>query len=79
MKSLELFLRGEFGEGDLSLDSFCSGTKLSTSAHPCVLQNGPLIGALEALGTALEVLFSVQFARVCDDFIEVLRGHSRPL
>ena len=79
MKSLELFLRGEFGEGDLSLDSFCSGTKLFTSAHPCVLQNGPLIGALEALGTALEVLFSVQFAGVCDDLIEVLRGHSRPL
>ena len=78
-KSLELFLRGEFGESDLNLDSFCTGTKLSTSAHPCVLQNGPLIGALEALGTALEVLFSVHFAEVCDDLIEVLRGHSRPL
>ena len=79
MKSLELFLRGEFGESDLSLDSFCAGMKLSTSAHPCVLQNGPLINALEALGTALEVLFSVHFAGVCDDLIEVLRGHSRPL
>ena len=78
-KTLELFLRGEFGEGDLTLDSFCTGGKLSTSAHPCVLQNGPLIGALEALGIALEVLFSAHFAGVCNELVEVLRGHSRPL
>ena len=44
-----------------------------------MLQNGPLIGALEALGTALEVLFLVHYAGVYDDIIEVLRGHSRPL
>lgn len=36
-KALELSLRGKFGESGLSLDSFCTGTKLSTSAHPCVL------------------------------------------
>jgi hypothetical protein len=79
IKTLELFLRGEFGDGDLSLDSFCTGAKLSTSAHPCTLQNGPLISAMEALGISLEVLFSVQFAGVCDDLIEILRGHTRPL
>lgn len=44
-----------------------------------MLQNGPLISALEALGIALEVLFSAHFAGVCNELIEVLRGHSRPL
>ena len=79
LKTLEQFLKGDFGEGELSLDSFCTGSRLSTAAHPCVLQNGPLVSAVEALGVALEVLFSPQFAGVCDDFIEVLRGHKRPL
>ena len=78
-KALEQFLKGDFGEGELSLGSFCAGSKLSTAAHPCVLQNGPLVSAIEALGVALEVLFSPQFAGVCDDLVEVLRGHVRPL
>ena len=78
-KALEQFLTGGFGEGELSLDSFCAGSKLSTAAHPCVLQNGPLVSAIETLGVALEVLFSPQFAGSCDDLIEALRGHVRPL
>lgn len=78
-KALELFLRGDFGEEGLTLESFCAGSKLSTSSHPCVLQNTPLVSALEALGVALEVLFSSQFAGVCDALIEALRGHERPL
>jgi hypothetical protein len=78
-KALEQFLKGEFGEGELSLDSFCAGSRLSTAAHPCVLQNGPLVSAIETLGVALEVLFSPQFSGACDDLIEALRGHVRPL
>ena len=78
-KALEQFLKGEFGEGELSLDSFCAGSRLSTAAHPCVLQNGPLVTAIETLGVALEVLFSPQFSGACDDLIEALRGHVRPL
>ena len=78
-KMLELFLRGEFGEGDLTLDSFCAGARLTTTAFPCILQNAPLVGAIEALAVALEVLFSHKFAGACDDLIEALRGHVRPL
>lgn len=78
-KALEQFLIGGFGEAELSLDSFCAGSRLSTSAHPCVLQNAPLVSAVEALGVALEVLFSPHFAGVCDDLVEALRGHVRPL
>lgn len=78
-KALELFLRGDFGEDGLMLESFCAGAKLSNSAHPCTLQNAPLVSALEAMAVALEVLFSSQFAGVCDDIIEALRGHERPL
>ena len=78
-KALEQFLKGEFGEGELSFDSFCAGSRLSTAAHPCVLQNGPLVSAIETLGVALEVLFSPQFLGACDDLIEALRGHVRPL
>ena len=37
------------------------------------------MSALEALGVALEILFSFQFAGVCDVLIEALRGHLRPL
>lgn len=37
------------------------------------------MSAVEALGVALEVVFSPQFAGVCDDFIEALRGQKRPL
>lgn len=75
MKALELFLRGDFGEEGLNLESFCAGSKLSTSSHPCVLQNAPLVSALEAVGVALEVLISSQFSGVCDSLIEALRGH----
>ena len=78
-KAREQFLTGDFGERELSLDSFCAGSKLSTAAHPCVLQNGPLVSAIETLGVALEVLFSPQFAGSCDDLMEALRGHVRPL
>ena len=78
-KLLELFLRGEFGEDGLTLDSFSAGSRLTTTAFPCVLQNAPLVGALEAIAVALEVLFSSEFAGVCDDLVEVLRGHLRPL
>lgn len=78
-KMLELFLRGEFGEGDLTLDSFSAGLRLTTTAFPCILQNAPLVGAIEALAVALEVLVSHKFAGVCDDLIETLRGHVRPL
>ena len=78
-KSLALFLRGDFGEEGLTLESFCVGAKLSSLAQPCIQQNAPLVGALEALGVALEVLFSFQFAGVCDVLIEALRGHLRPL
>ena len=35
-KLLELFLRGDFGEGDLTLDSFCAGARLTTTAFPCI-------------------------------------------
>jgi hypothetical protein len=79
VSTLEKFLTGDFGEGELSLDSFCAGSRLSTAAHPCTLQNGPLVSAIEAPGVALEVLFSPHFAGVCDDLIEALRGHVRPL
>ena len=65
-KALEQFLKGKFGEGELSLDSICAGSRLSTAAHPCVLQNGPLVSAIETLGVALEVLFSPQFSGACD-------------
>jgi hypothetical protein len=34
---------------------------------------------VEALGVALEVLFSPHFAGVCDDLVEALTGHVRPL
>ena len=78
-KALEQFLTGDFGEGELTIDSFCAGSKLSTAAHPCVLQNGPLVSAIETLEVALEVIFSPQFAGSCDDLIEALRGHLRPL
>ena len=78
-KLLELFLRGDFGEGDLTLDSFCAGARLTTTAFPCILQNAPLVSAIEALAVALEVLFSHKFAGACDDLIEALRGHVRPL
>lgn len=78
-KSLELFLRGDFGEEGLTLDSFCVGAKLSSLPQPCIQQNAPLVSALEALGVALEILFSFQFAGVCDVLIEALRGHVRPL
>jgi hypothetical protein len=78
-KALEVFLRGDFGEEGLILESFCAGSKLSSSSHPCVLQNAPLVSALEALGVAMEVLFSSHFAGVCDTLIEALRGHERPL
>jgi hypothetical protein len=76
---LEQFLKGDFGEGELSHASFCVGSSLSTASHSCVQQNGLLVSAVDALGVAFEVLFSPQFAGVCDDFIEVLRGHKRPL
>lgn len=79
LKALELFLRGDFGEDGLTLESFCAGSKLSTSSHPCILQNAPLVSALEAVGVALEVLISSQFSGVCDSLIEALRGHERPL
>jgi hypothetical protein len=72
IKTLEMFLMGDFGEGDRTLGSFCAGSKLSTAAHPCVLQNAPLVSAIEALGVALEVIFSPQFSGACDDFIEAL-------
>ena len=78
-KSLELFLRGDFGEEGLTLESFCVGSKLSSLPQPCIQQNAPLVGALKALGVALEILFSYQFAGVCDVLIETLRGHVRPL
>lgn len=77
--ALGVFLRGDFGEDELGLDSFCAGSKLSMAAYPCVLQNAPLVSAIEALASALEVLFSSQFAGVCDQLIEALRGHVRPL
>jgi hypothetical protein len=79
VSTLEKFLTGNFGEGDLSLDSFCAGSRLFTAAHPCILKNGPLVSAVEALGVALEVLFSPHFAGVCDDLVEALTGHVRPL
>ena len=79
LKALELFLRGDFGEEGLTLESFCAGSKLSTSSHPCVLQNAPLLSALEAVGVAQEVLISSQFSGVCGSLIEALRGHKRPL
>ena len=79
VKVLESFLRGDFGEEGLGLESFCVGAKLSNASYPCTLQNAPLVSAVEALGVALEVLFSPQFAGVCDDLIEALRGHLRPL
>lgn len=78
-KSLELFLRGDFGEEGLTLESFCVVSKLSSLPQPCIQQNALLVGALEALGVALEILFSYQFAGVCDVLIETLRGHVRPL
>ena len=78
-KLLELFLRGDFGEDGLTLDSFSAGSRLTTTAFPCILQNAPLVGALEAIAVALEVLFSSEFAGVCDDLVEALRGHLRPL
>ena len=37
------------------------------------------MGAVEALAVALEVLFSSEFGGACDDLIETLRGHLRPL
>ena len=76
---LELFLRGDFGDENLTLDSFCAGSKLSMLPQPCVLQNAPLVSAVEALAVVLEVLFSNKFAGVCDDLVEMLRGHVRPL
>lgn len=79
LKVLELFLRGGFGDENLTLDSFCAGSKLSMLPQPCSLQNAPLVSALEALAVALEVLFSYKFAGVCDDLVEMLRGHVRPL
>lgn len=79
LKALELFLRGDFGEEGLNLESFCAGSKLSTSSHPCILQNAPLVSSLEAVGVALEILISSQFSGVCDSLIEALRGHERPL
>ena len=78
-KKLEMFLSGEFGEAGLSLESFCVGIKLPVTVHPCVLHNQPLISALEALGTAMEIMFSPHFAGVCNALVEALRGHERPL
>ena len=78
-KLLELFLRGEFGEDGLTLDSFSAGSRLTTTALPCIQQNAPLMGAVEAIAVALEVLFSSEFAGVCDDLVETLRGHLKPL
>jgi hypothetical protein len=37
------------------------------------------VRALETVATALEVLFSSEFAGVCEEMIETLRGHVRPL
>ena len=49
---LELFLAGEFGEGGMTVKSFCAGDKLSYEAFPCVRHNTPLIASLEALSVA---------------------------
>ena len=78
-KLTELFLRGEFGEDGHTLDSFSAGSRLTTTAFPCILQNAPLVGAVEAIVVALKVLFSAEFAGVCDGLVETLRGHLRPL
>lgn len=79
IKLLEHFLRGEFGIGGLKLETFCIGAKFAQGEFPCVLRNSPLVNALETLAVSMEILFSVHFAGVCDDLIEVLRGHERPL
>lgn len=52
---------------------------LSSLPQPCIQQNALLVSALEALGVALEILVSYQFAGVYDVLIEALRGHVRPL
>ena len=78
-KVLEAFKKGDFGEGGLTLSSFCTGAAFSLEAQPCIKHNAALVGALEVIEVALEVLFSEHFAGVCSAFVEALRGHVRPL
>ena len=79
IKVLESFMIGDFGQGGITLSAFCTGAAFSLAAQPCIKHNAALVGALEVVEVALEVLFSEHFAGVCAAFVEALKGHVRPL
>jgi hypothetical protein len=81
---MKLFLTGSVllesaTELSLNLDDFVTGHKISSKSSACPGSNIGMVGALDNMQMALQVVFSTEFTECFRAFIDKLHGVTRPM
>lgn len=66
-------------DATLALEDFSTGEKIASKPSTCPINNSGLVATLKNFQTVMQIVFSDEFGKCLDGFIEKLEGALRPM